>query len=54
MSPRHKPSCCKAKATLPTATRRSRLISSIFIALWEEVGRSRMWPMVQIAGRLRR
>jgi NodT family efflux transporter outer membrane factor (OMF) lipoprotein len=47
-APRHKPSCCKAKMTLRTATRRSRQISSNSIALSEEVGRSQMWPMVQI------
>src|ERR1700675_4396310 len=46
MSSRRKPSCCRAKLILPTATRRSRQISSIFIAPSGEDGRSQMWAQM--------
>src|SRR6202790_3322065 len=49
MSSRHKPSCCRAKMILPTATRRSRSISSVFIAPSVADGRSPMSSMVQMA-----
>src|SRR5882757_1294682 len=54
MSSRHKLSYCRAKMILPIVTRRSRRISSIFIARSEEDGRSQMSPLVQMARRDRR
>src|ERR1700716_409449 len=54
MSSRHRASCCRAKTILPTATPRSRPISSTFIAPSVEDGRSWMSSMVRMARRDRR